>query len=438
MDFMYQESFKILISNPLFNYKRLVKICFDFQLRQDQELFELPTSLNELIEVVRIYWRITKSFQTVCLFEFAAKSYCDQEIDVNFVFRTLQNSLEFISEVDAISNYEVEAVSTSANHLSAYADAQLKNFFHESNVNLKNSPKSSKDLETIFTILGVLHTLKSIKITNRIHDFLKYTNETFVEASNRCYDDLLASCTRTDTISDLYLIELTAKIKTVLFDCVSRFDITLFQVIHLPSLVCRIIYPRLAFLLQDFGMRTNANADQLSIALEVYMQLRELQQVCEDIDYKIAETIPISLWFLNSVYQWLDQTTSKLIEWVGKAILNDNLELEGGSHSSAIIDIFTAFQGAVDFLKKLNWPNHSENTKFHYTLYYEIILAIEKFILLTFNELLNDLKASRDFQTPPPSKSAKIGKFRVPIPKMIRKKTKTQTNNYCRISENVL
>ncbi|KAJ3261340.1 hypothetical protein HK103_005948 [Boothiomyces macroporosus] len=83
----------------------------------------------------------------------------------------------------------------------------------------------------------------------------------------------------------------------------------------------------------------------------------------------------------------------------------------------------------LDFIKGLDWPNEQDTRKFYYEVYKEAILALNTYCYLLTEALIRELTSTRHLQPPPysifnyrPAKKAKIGKIKVTIPKMIRKK----------------
>ena len=84
--------------------------------------------------------------------------------------------------------------------------------------------------------------------------------------------------------------------------------------------------------------------------------------------------------------------------------------------------MFTSFQQMVDFIQNLDWPIESEVWHFYYAIIYDIISSIYHYCNLTIGLVERDLQLSKNAQPPPPSDVASIGKIKVKLPKMIRKK----------------
>lgn len=70
--------------------------------------------------------------------------------------------------------------------------------------------------------------------------------------------------------------------------------------------------------------------------------------------------------FGHAVAKWLEVTDTKTIEWVERAVHSDALKPDNDEmkQSSSAMDLFRIIGEAVEFLKKLQWPDEVENAKF--------------------------------------------------------------------------
>ena len=70
--------------------------------------------------------------------------------------------------------------------------------------------------------------------------------------------------------------------------------------------------------------------------------------------------------FKPAVTKWLEITDSKTIEWVERAVKGDTFipDNDEMKQSSSVMDLFQFICEAVDFLKKLQWPDAVQNAKF--------------------------------------------------------------------------
>jgi MUN domain len=141
-------------------------------------------------------------------------------------------------------------------------------------------------------------------------------------------------------------------------------------------------------------------------------------------------------WFGPFVKEWLSHSETKLKEWVKSALEHDTLERVSPqlAHSSSILDIYTSFQQLLDVLKDLDWSNELESNRFYYAVFYDMVGALYRYAQLSTEAMVRFLSITREYQLPPASKMAKIGKFRVTIPKMYRKKKGSSPSGQTRLT----
>lgn len=70
--------------------------------------------------------------------------------------------------------------------------------------------------------------------------------------------------------------------------------------------------------------------------------------------------------FGHAVTKWLEVTDAKTIEWVERAVHSDALKPDNDEmkQSPSAMDLFRIIGEAVEFLRKLQWPDEVENAKF--------------------------------------------------------------------------
>jgi MUN domain len=78
----------------------------------------------------------------------------------------------------------------------------------------------------------------------------------------------------------------------------------------------------------------------------------------------------IKEYFIPSINKWLETNDSKAIEWVDRAVRGDSFKPENDEmkQSTSAVDLFHFVGEAVDFLKKLQWPDPLQMALFATTL----------------------------------------------------------------------
>jgi hypothetical protein len=80
-------------------------------------------------------------------------------------------------------------------------------------------------------------------------------------------------------------------------------------------------------------------------------------------------------------------TDTKTVEWVERAVRGDTFKSDNDEmkQSSSVMDLFQFIGEAVDFLKKLQWPDELQNAKFATFLarVHSLIFYVDLYRLLT-------------------------------------------------------
>ena len=75
-------------------------------------------------------------------------------------------------------------------------------------------------------------------------------------------------------------------------------------------------------------------------------------------------------WFAPFIFKWLNQLSTKTINWVDQAVKTDSFTPEGTSadgiplHSSSITDVFSAIYSELEFITDLQWSDAVQNAQF--------------------------------------------------------------------------
>lgn len=128
--------------------------------------------------------------------------------------------------------------------------------------------------------------------------------------------------------------------------------------------------------------------------LNVYNYLRILKYT-----YRTKKSLfKVESWFLPHVKRWLLQANESTIEWVQNAIAHDKFCRfnETILHSSSVIDLFSMFAQAVDFINKLQWPNESHHCMFLTYLAKTVMKGVEEYCYSIENLIRGEIAKNRD------------------------------------------
>ena len=133
------------------------------------------------------------------------------------------------------------------------------------------------------------------------------------------------------------------------------------------------------------------------------------------------------MWFKSFIRDWLDNARFNFSGWVNGAVEADTCALISptAQFSSSVLDIFTSAQQLLDQIKELDWPNQAESQLFYYRLIHQILEALFSYCNLNISQLVKDMRPLRTVLAASAIKTAKIGKFKIRIPKLKKKTPKS-------------
>lgn len=314
---------------------------------------------------------------------------------------------------------------------------QIGEFFNKLD-SKENVPRTGKALEKIIVILSAIYSSPLISIADSGKDILSHVRGILVTSLNARYQSLDVEASLNKDGFPLLII--TNLLRQELERYSNTLDIIICEKLHLPSLCALVFYEPWSLSIEAFSQTFVSDPQEIGQVFELYHAVRDLQKVCEQIDFKLADKFPMVRWFEPFVMQWLSYSEKRLFDWVKSALDHDTLEKLSpqAAYSSSVLDLFTSFQEMADFVKDLDWPDERDARKFYFAVFYDIIGAIGRYSFLLVESLMNDLAITRMYQPPPAAKRAKLGKLRLSIPKMIRKKPLQTPVGEFRLSSRVI
>nr|KAJ3422711.1 hypothetical protein HK105_006770 [Polyrhizophydium stewartii] len=357
---------------------------------------ELSEISRTILHDLSSSWRVGPVFRDMCAFDIFTKLYIRGFVPADVLYNEgFSKAYRYAVNVNATINVpELAIFRSSSTALSSQIEYQLGNFFNtiRPTADEPSSPgtRTPQVLETITVMVSAMQTCHLINDGNQEVDVTEY-------ASN-----LLLS----NKASSLPLIRLVQSIRDDLELYSRRFDMILFGRLHLPSLGAKTLYEPVAAQLEEFAKTYVAVSPDMSDVFDLYAAVRQLQVVCEKIDFSSVVLI--------------DQlsTESKIREWVRNAIEVDECVRLSDTvlHSTSILDIFTSFQQQIDFVRSLDWPNEAESQLFFSRLLQEVCECISRYVVITKEKLLQEFSELRSKQ---PVKrretTARIGKIKIKI-----------------------
>ncbi|KAL2915230.1 hypothetical protein HK105_205095 [Polyrhizophydium stewartii] len=407
---------------------------------------ELSEISRTILHDLSSSWRVGPVFRDMCAFDIFTKLYIRGFVPADVLYNEgFSKAYRYAVNVNATINVpELAIFRSSSTALSSQIEYQLGNFFNtiRPTADEPSSPgtRTPQVLETITVMVSAMQTCHLINDGNQEVDVTEYASNLLLQSLRARYHGLLGIAhAQSNKASSLPLIRLVQSIRDDLELYSRRFDMILFGRLHLPSLGAKTLYEPVAAQLEEFAKTYVAVSPDMSDVFDLYAAVRQLQVVCEKIDFRLADRFPMSSWFKSFVRQWLERSESKIREWVRNAIEVDECVRLSDTvlHSTSILDIFTSFQQQIDFVRSLDWPNEAESQLFFSRLLQEVCECISRYVVITKEKLLQEFSELRSKQ---PVKrretTARIGKIKIKIktPKLKSSKTPESQEVHYRFS----
>ncbi|KXS22372.1 hypothetical protein M427DRAFT_150672 [Gonapodya prolifera JEL478] len=190
----------------------------------------------------------------------------------------------------------------------------------------------------------------------------------------RVYEDAMSTSEKSET-DIARLTRLVKAVRAEIQAYIIGFPELLDGTINVDELACSNILRK--YIILEMGTlrdQLGVKGAEFSIAemLELYQIIRMLKSQMgsptdskDDQDDEMA--FDIELWFAPFVSKWLDVTEAKTAEWVDAAVRNDTFKPvlpPSVLHSTSVVDIFSSFHQALDFIETLKWENPLTKGKF--------------------------------------------------------------------------
>ncbi|KAI7904405.1 uncharacterized protein BX663DRAFT_560086 [Cokeromyces recurvatus] len=180
------------------------------------------------------------------------------------------------------------------------------------------------------------------------------------------------------------LMHLADKLIKELVGVAKKFKKPLKNALHLPSIVMARQMPFFVLEMENWAFLPEARNAPIDLTFQLYDKVLTLKRLYDQYGPKQKSALfKVESWFLLHVKRWLKTTAGETPEWVSNAIKQDEFKAvnETTPHSSSIVDLFTMFYQAVDFVQKLEWPNRLQECYFNTALSKVIGVALEQYTM---------------------------------------------------------
>ncbi|KAI8333569.1 hypothetical protein BC941DRAFT_433809 [Chlamydoabsidia padenii] len=388
--------FTFIPSDPRGYFRLLMNMCIDYDTDIIPDSERAKTSVlsqqsDDLLRECWRTWRLSAPFRTVLYMELIKQRF-DQGVfnldDIRDALRTLDKAMK---END-INNW---TLSDRANLIRIY-EGMEHTFIEELAAGLSEYWKISPDW-----------IRDSVSMLDRIYDDPLYLQthpnplsqyQTLVEtvegAAVERWRSLEKACIK-DSDDLTNLLTLADKlIKELVSLATKKFKTPIKGVLSIPGIVMTIQMPYFALEMENWAYLPAARDAPIEVTFNLYHKVLSLKRLYDQYGpQQKAALFKVESWFLSHVRRWLKTTDAATPEWVGNAIKQDNFKPTNNitMHSSSIVDLFSLFHQAVDFVQKLQWPNEYQRCRFMTALSKVIGVALTQYTYAVEDMIAEDI-----------------------------------------------
>ncbi|CEG75561.1 hypothetical protein RMATCC62417_10582 [Rhizopus microsporus] len=190
------------------------------------------------------------------------------------------------------------------------------------------------------------------------------------------------------------LMNLADKLIKELVTVAKRFKKPLKGSLHIPGIIMARQMPFFVLEMENWAFLPEAKQAPIELTFELYDKVLTLKRLYDQYGPKQKSALfKVESWFLTHVRRWLKSTNEATPEWVSNAIKQDEFKPinETTLHSSSVVDLFTMFHQAVEFVQNLEWPNRIQECRFNTALSKVIGVALEQYTMELEDMITTDI-----------------------------------------------
>ncbi|KAG2232103.1 hypothetical protein INT48_006780 [Thamnidium elegans] len=352
-------SFTFIPSDPRNCFRFLMNACLDRDIENFSSVPESERSKtsvlthpsDELLRECWKTWRLSSPFRAILYLTLAKSKFDKDELsieDINEAIRSLDKRDNLVRVLESLNNSLLHQL---ADGLSKYwkispgwvqdiVDLLEKIYSHPIYLEVYPNPKSE------FSLLEDIVKGAAVERWSKIEGKSKDPEA----------DDLINLINMADNLSkELFLI------------AEKKFREPIMETLFIPSIVMARQMPYFALEMENWSYSQESKSCPVDIAFELYRKVLSLEKLYDQYGPEHKKSLfKVESWFLPHVKRWLIKTNESTIEWVDNAIAEDKFQRvsDNALHSSSIIDLFSMFNQAVDFVTDLEWPNTIQHCLF--------------------------------------------------------------------------
>ncbi|KAL0089298.1 hypothetical protein F4703DRAFT_1973871 [Phycomyces blakesleeanus] len=402
---MSQGAYTYIPSDPRAYFRLLMNMAIDYNINVTPDKEKAKTSVlshqeDELLRECWKTWRLSEAFRAVLYLEAINTRYVHNEVEFEDV-KDAARSLDKVIKESGINNW------------------------------------ANKDRENLIRAFDELNQTLLHKLTEALSEYWQISPEwvgDLVSSLDRIYDNpayiqghrgpLLALDTLTEVVEGAAVVRwrsigkieddnyedggitgLIGLAEMLIKEFVSltkrRFKAPISGVLSVPSVVMGRQMPFFALQMENWAYLPEAKNAPIEVIFKLYHKVLGLKRLYDQYGPQQKKSLfKVESWFLQHVKRWLETTNESTPGWVESAVKHDKFTTvnETVPHSSSVVDLFTMFHEAVDFVQKLQWPNELQRCRFLTALskcaeYKEQVIghALDKYTAILEEMIIEDI-----------------------------------------------
>ncbi|KAG1109149.1 hypothetical protein G6F40_008883 [Rhizopus arrhizus] len=395
-DFIYT----FIPNDPRTYFRLLMNMCIDLDTNIAPDAEKAKTSVlsqasDDLLRECSNTWRLSAPFRSVLYLELIKTRMDTEEIDI---YDAIDDAREAIRALDKclkeneIQNWTINdreslvRVFEGVNHTCLHALAESLGRYWDVDPTLVRDQVAL--LESIYENPAYLEDH-----SNPLEQFV-FLEDTIAGAAVSRWRVLEKSVLNPKNDDMTNLMNLADKLIKELVTVAKRFKKSLKGYVHAPGIVMARQMPFFVLEMENWAFLPDAKQAPIELTFELYDKVLTLKRLYDQYGPKQKSALfKVESWFLTHVRRWLASTNEATPEWVRNAIKQDEFKHinELTLHSSSVVDLFTMFHQAVEFVQNLEWPNHLQECRFNTALSKVIGVALEQYTMEMEDMITTDI-----------------------------------------------
>ncbi|KAF1804198.1 hypothetical protein V8B55DRAFT_1512014 [Mucor lusitanicus] len=366
-------SFTFIPADPKGCFRYLMSMCLDHDTDNLSTLPEaeraktsaLSQQSDELLRECWKTWRLSAPFRAILYLSLVKSKFDSNELGLDDINDALR-SLERVAKENDASCWAIADRTSIIRVLEGVDNSLLRDLADGLSEYWKISPTWVQDivdlLEKVYSnaIYAEAHPNPEDNMT-QLEDSIKGAAvERWSSIERTANDPEKDALSNLFSMADILSKELTSVAK-------KRFPHPIMGVLSVSSLVMARQMPYFALEMENWAYSPDFKACPIDSAFALYEKVLRLEKLYDEYGPETKKSLfKVESWFLPHVKRWLTKTNESTFDWVENAVAQDQFQRYSDVvvHSSSIIDLFSMFNQAVDFIVNLQWPNDVQHCLF--------------------------------------------------------------------------